>query len=150
MPKIYLVAEHNGLRLKKYILQNAAKFNLEIIDLHPSFDPLDDYPIVATILAQKMRLETHCFGVAICGSGQGICIALNRFSHIRAANTSGVIDAANVRSDDNANVICLSGRVLDFELALDVVNTFVNTQFANLPRYQRRVEQLGQMGVQFQ
>ena len=147
MPKIYLVAEHTGLQLKKYILQNASKFDLEIIDLYDVFDSDDDYPTVAEILAKKIKTEPDSFGIAICGSGQGICMALNRFSHIRAANTSGMVETAKVRNDDDANVICLSGKCLDSTVVLDLVQTFVKTPFAGVPRYQRRVDQLRDMGA---
>ncbi len=145
---IYICCDHAGFELKNLLVNafktqnesNATKQSQEIIDLSTTFQAGDDYPLVAVDLAQKMTEPD--LAIALCGTGEGICMALNRFSHIRAATVSTLKIATIVRQHNHANVICLPARTLTLKKALLLINKFLQTNPDVDSRHCRRVAQL--------
>lgn len=137
--KIYIVAEHCGQNLKTYLIQNA---DFKIIDLYTQFDLNDDYPTVAKIMANQLKNEADSIGIVICGSGQGISIAMNRSNWIRCVNPRTILEAKLTREHNNANCLSFGANYIKPELALQILQTFVKTQFSNETRHHRRVSQL--------
>ncbi len=145
--KIYVAYDHNGYDLAKYLVENMAAEGYEIKDIIDNLDPSDDYPDVAKILAKKLKQEDS-YGVAICGSGQGICMALNRHSWIRAAAKIVDIDTAQqTRLHNHANCICFGAWDLDFIKAHEVLKIFLATQPDTAERHVRRVKKMQKMGL---
>jgi ribose 5-phosphate isomerase B len=121
----------------------------EVIDAGDvTIDPNDDYPQFASkVVAELLNSgDKEARGVLICGSGQGMCMAANRFKGIRAALCWNLNEARAARNDDDANILCLSSRYLSLEEAGSIMATFLATPFAGAPRYARRIEQLDQLG----
>lgn len=147
--KIFIGADHNGFELKANLTDYLRRGGYEVIDegdaeKHPD----DDYPQFASkvIVAMKADAEHEVRGILICGSGQGMCMAANRYKGIRAALAWDQEEARSARNDDDSNVLCLSARSLDFETSIGIVHTWLMTPFAAAPRFKRRLQQLDELG----
>jgi ribose 5-phosphate isomerase B len=139
--KVYIAIDHNGWELKNFLVQKCKQENIEIIDLTPEYDKNDDYPLEAKKIAQKIENEPESFGVAICGSGQGIAMALNRFNWIRAgAKVVDLETAKNIRLHNHANVITFGAWDLEPEKAFEILKTFLNTSPDTATRHLRRIK----------
>lgn len=146
--KIYIGADHNGFQLKRQLLEYLTRSGYAVSDegdLTP--DPDDDYPLFAAKVVNAMRAsdDAEPRGLLICGSGQGICIAANRFKGIRAAVCDNTDEARSGRNDDDTNVLCLPARVVATAQAESIVKTWLDTAFAGAPRYKRRIVQLDEL-----
>ena len=126
--KIFLASDHGGFSLKETIFFFLKEKNINVVDLGcKSLDPVD-YPDYAQLLASKIE-HNNSFGIIFCGTGIGISMAANRFSHVRAALCTSVEMASMSRKHNNANVLALGGRIITKELAKEIVFEFLNTKF---------------------
>ena len=141
MKRIYLASDHAGVVLKDQICEQLAKTGYEVKDLGTKGSESVDYPDYAAGLAEAMRQDTDAKGILVCGSGIGISIAANRFSHIRAAVVTDVTTARLCRQHNDANVLALGERLTGIATALDCVDAFLTTDFEG-GRHQRRVDKL--------
>jgi len=147
--KIYIGADHNGFELKKELLEELTLSGYEVIDEGDrKFAPGDDYPQFAArvVMAMKGSDDINPRGILICGSGQGICMAANRFKGMRAALCWDVAEARAARNDDDANILCLPARFIQSSEAVKIVETWLVTPFAGAPRFKRRIAQLDELG----
>jgi ribose 5-phosphate isomerase B len=144
MDKIYLVAEHCGQELKKYLISKAKKYGIKVIDLYPIHNPDDDYPMVAKILAKRLEEEKDAIGIAICGSGQGINMSLNRFYFIRSALVTSEELAWQARQHSDANVISLGSSYTKKSKGWKYLRVFLETRANDSERHIRRREQISQ------
>jgi ribose 5-phosphate isomerase B len=139
--KLAICADHAGFTLKEQV--KAAYPDVEWLDLGAgSEDPLDDYPDYAFTLAMAVAGGYAEMGIAICGTGAGMCMALNRHPMIRAAVCLSPDVAATVREHNDANVLCLAGRLMDGAAAKLVVDQFISTAFSTVEKYARRNRKL--------
>jgi len=122
-------------------MDHAVSLGHEIVDLGPDGTASVDYPDFGNKLADALATEPSAQGVAVCGTGIGISIALNRHSHIRAALVQDVTTATLTRLHNDANVIAFGDRVIGVETAKDALTAFLTTAFEG-GRHQRRVEKL--------
>ncbi|MEE3704341.1 ribose 5-phosphate isomerase B [Campylobacter sp. CX2-8023-23] len=140
--KVYIASDHAGYEAKmqtKNILEN---MGLSVVDLGTNSASISvDYPDFATLVASSIKSSDE-FGVLICGSGIGISIAANRFSHIRCALSHNATVARLSREHNDANVLCFGARVVGSDVIKDMVEVFFATEFIG-GRHQRRVEKLG-------
>ena len=144
--KIYIAIDHNGWELKDFLVKSCLNKGYEIEDLSPIYDKDDDYPKSAELLAKKLKNDTNSFGVGICGSGQGIAMALNRFSWIRAgAKIVDLQTAKNIRLHNYANCITFGAWDLEPEKAFEILETFLQTKPDLATRHQRRVEMINSL-----
>ena len=147
--KIYLGADHAGYALKQQIAAFLKRSGHEVVDEgDSSLQPEDDFPqfagrVVSAMLASG---EEDPKGILICGSGQGMCIAANRFKGIRACLCHDMHEARTARNDDDCNVLCLSGRLLNEQSAEPIIAAWLHTPFAAAPRFKRRIDELDQLG----
>jgi ribose 5-phosphate isomerase B len=140
LPQIIIASDHAGFVLKEKLKENfGASFSF--IDLGPLNESPVDYPDSADALAQQMAKNPAALGVLVCGSGQGMVIRANRFLHLRAALCWSVESARLSREHNNANVLCLAGRLIDDETNFSIFQKFFSTPFAG-GRHQNRVEKL--------
>jgi ribose 5-phosphate isomerase B len=147
--KIYVGADHNGFELKKRLLAYLQRNGYEVSDEGDlTLDPQDDYPLFAAkvVAAMKASEDREPRGLLICGSGQGICIAANRFKGIRAAVCDDPEEARAGRNDDDTNVLCLPARMIDGDQAEGVLRAWLDTGFAGAARFKRRIVQLDELG----
>ena len=109
--------------------------------LDPTQDDSVDYPDHVHPLAKKMKNGDADLGILICGSGNGVAIVANKYQGIRAAVCWNQDAAVLARQHNDANVICLGARFLDYEHIQNIVWTFINTKFEG-GRHQRRVDKI--------
>jgi ribose 5-phosphate isomerase B len=146
--KVFLGADHQGYHLKEKIEVYLAKRGYDVSDVGArELDPLDDFPqfaqmAVIKVLGEHERDDPRA--ILICGGGQGMCMAANRFRGIRASVVWDSQEARMTRNDNDSNVLCLPARILDddAELWKDVIDTWLATPFANAPRFRRRNTEL--------
>ena len=138
--KIAVAADHGGFALKVIVVADLQKHGYEVIDLGTHSEDRVDYPDFANMLAKEMENGTPR-GIAICGSGIGISMALNRKPHIRAALCHDVTSTRLARQHNDANVLALGGRLTGNVVALDCVKIFLNTPFEG-GRYADRLEKM--------
>ena len=140
--KIFTGADHQGFHLRNSLITYLTNAGYEVVDagdMH--LDPQDDFPIFTERVVRKMMAseDDDPRGILICGSGQGMCMAANRFKGIRAALGYDKESVRSARNDDNSNVLCLPARVLEKDKANVLVEIWLNTPFAAAPRYKRRL-----------
>ena len=127
--KIVLSSDHGGFNLKETVKNFLINKNFEVEDVGcDSLDPVD-YPDFAKMLSDKLKNNKNAGGILFCGTGIGISMAANRFKHIRAALCTSVEMASKSRKHNDANVLALGGRILAEDLALDIVEEFLKTDF---------------------
>ena len=140
---IVVASDHAGFLLKKQLIGYLKEKNYNITDLGTNDSQNSvDYPLKAQELAHELKKDSNNIGILVCGSGIGMCIAINRFPFARGALVYEVEAAKLARQHNNANVLCLGGRMTDFEKAKQLVDTFLTTSFEG-GRHERRVSQLG-------
>ena len=148
--KIALAADHNGFELKAIISEVLKKAGHAVLDVGPhSFDPLDDYPDYAKILAKSVSEKESDRGIMICGSGVGAAVAANKVKGVRAAMCHDLYSAHQGVEHDDLNVLCLGSRIIGSEVARELVITFVNADYTHEERHQRRLEKVLDMEDEF-
>ncbi|PIT98610.1 MAG: ribose 5-phosphate isomerase B [Bdellovibrionales bacterium CG10_big_fil_rev_8_21_14_0_10_45_34] len=143
MKYLYVGADHAGFALKSelvsYLNSAGSSLNLKIVDLGTNNSDSVDYPDFAEKVAQSVGV--NAFGLLICGSGQGMAIKANRYGHVRAALCWSVEIAELARKHNNANVLCLPGRFVSTDLAKEILQVFLHTDFEG-GRHAKRVDKL--------
>jgi RpiB/LacA/LacB family sugar-phosphate isomerase len=133
--KVFLGSDHAGFSLKERLKERKG-----FVDLTPALVPRDDYPDVAAAVCREVVVK-KAFGILICGSGNGMAIAANKVPGVRAAMCRDVGDAILAREHNDANVLCLGGRVTGGDAAERIVDAFLRTRFLG-GRHKRRVEKV--------
>jgi len=140
--KIAIGSDHGGFDLKRSVSAFVREMGFTVEDVGCHDRQSVDYPDFADAVC-RLVLEGTCErGILICGTGLGMSIAANRHRGIRAALCHEAYTARMSRMHNNANVLCLGARVLGIEIALDVVGTWVETEFDG-GRHQRRLDKIG-------
>ncbi len=134
---IAIASDHAGFKLKDFLISNLR----DVTDLGTNSEQSVDYPDSAQTLADHIKAHPTTIGILICGSGIGITMAANRFSHIRAALCRDVEDAKISRLHNNANVLVLGGRVTDQTIALEMTKVFLETKFEG-GRHENRINKM--------
>ena len=144
--KIFVGADHNGFHMRNSLVKYLLSAGYDVIDDgDQELDPNDDFPIFALKVVKDVLAESNAFGVLICGSGQGMCMAANRFKGIRACLGYDRESIKASRNDDDANILCLPAKALEKDKVNLLVETFLNTKFAGATRYKRRISQLDEL-----
>ena len=147
--KIYLGTDHNGFSYKKELVDFLSRSGHEVIDTgEAELNPADDFPIFAGKVCHNILSDADhtARGVLVCGSGQGMAMAANRFKGIRAGLCWNVAEARAVRNDDDSNVLVLSSREMSMDTCKSVISTWLETPFAGADRYVRRIKEMDQLG----
>lgn len=143
---VFIGADHRGFELKQKILLYLSKRNCEVEDVgNTVYDKDDDYPQFAALAVQKMFSSDNedPRAILICGGGQGMAMAANRFNGIRTAVIDSVEAAKWARNDNNANVMSLSAELYDNnDDWQEIVDVFLKTKFSESKRHERRITQL--------
>ncbi|PIR55458.1 ribose 5-phosphate isomerase B [Candidatus Peregrinibacteria bacterium CG10_big_fil_rev_8_21_14_0_10_36_19] len=140
---VYMGADHAGFEVKGKLRDYLESEGYNVIDLGIFTDDPADYPDIAREVGEKVLEVKGSFGILLCGSGVGVCMAANHLKGIRAAfaNTEDLADTS--RRHNNANVLTLGARNTDFELIKKITIKFLTTAFeADQERHVRRVEKL--------
>ena len=139
--EIALAADHAGFELMQSLVAYLREKGHELLELGTFSDQPIDYPDKANELIQAIKSGQAELGILVCGSGIGMSIAANRQPGIRAALAPSLEHALLGRAHNNANVLCLGGRLTPLELALRITDAFLATPFEG-GRHQGRVEKL--------
>jgi len=141
--RIALAADHAGYKLKDELAAWLKELGYDVEDLGTNSPDSVDYPEYGAKLARAVATGAAERGIAVCGSGIGISIAVNREPHCRCARVHEPVSAALAREHNDANVLALGARLIGSDMAKACVSAFLGTDFAG-GRHQRRVDQLSQ------
>jgi ribose 5-phosphate isomerase B len=141
--RIALAADHAGYLLKDEIVRWLQEQGYEVTDLGTNGPESVDYPEYGRRLAQAVTAGEAERGIAVCGTGIGISIAVNREPKCRCARVDDPVSAQLSREHNDANVLALGARLIGSDMAKACVAAFLDTGFAG-GRHQRRVDQLSQ------
>ena len=139
--RIALAADHAGYLLKDEIAAWLREAGHDVLDLGTNGPESVDYPEFGAKIARAVGSGEAERGIAICGSGIGISIAVNRDARCRCARVDDPLSAELAREHNDANVLAMGGRLIGSDMAKACVAAFLGTDFAG-GRHQRRVEQL--------
>lgn len=134
-------ADHAGVRLKDAIARHLAGRGVEVVDLGTHDDERVDYPDFGAAVAHAVVEGRVDGGIAVCGSGNGICMAVNRVRGARGAVVHDVTSARLAREHNDANVICLGERFVGPAVALDAVDAWLDATFEG-GRHRGRIDKL--------
>ncbi len=141
--RIGIATDHGGFELKEKLVILLRKAGHDVVDLGASeLKPDDDYPDFVIPLGQAVVAGKVDRGVAVCGSGVGASVCLNKIKGVRACLIEDHFSARQGVEDDNLNVLCLGGRIEGPELAWDLVQTFLAAKFSQAERHVRRLRKV--------
>lgn len=138
---IAIGADHGGFELKEHIKKHLDEIGVEYKDYGTYSEDSVDYPDCAAPVCKAVQDNTADKGILICGTGIGISMAANKHKGIRAALCSDVYSATMTKRHNNANIICLGGRVTGRELAFMIVDAWLNTEFEG-GRHEARIAKI--------
>jgi ribose 5-phosphate isomerase B len=141
--KIHLGCDHAGFEFKNILKAHLTQLGHQVVD-HGAheYDALDDYPAFCIKAAQAVAADAESLGIVIGGSGNGEQIAANKVIGVRAALGWSKQTAQLSREHNNANVMGLGARMHGTAEAIEIAETFINTEFSNDERHKRRINQL--------
>ncbi|MBF0542878.1 MAG: ribose 5-phosphate isomerase B [Candidatus Riflebacteria bacterium] len=139
--KFFAASDHGGFPLKKRLFKHLQSKGLDCTDLGCDTNESCDYPDFAALLCRQILKNPGSRGLLVCGTGIGMSIAANRFHGIRAALCHNSLEARLTRLHNDANVLVLGGRIIGEELAIDILENFLETPFEG-GRHSRRVEKI--------
>lgn len=134
---IGITNDHRGLQTKQFLTEYLTSLGYNVIDYGADSEEPADFPDYAKKLGLGIIANEVSLGIAICGTGIGMSIALNKMKGIYCAKVSTQSEAALCKSHNNANTIAISEE-MDKELMKEVIKTFVETPFSNIDRYKIR------------
>ena len=141
MKKIGIACDHAGYQMKEFLVGYLSTKGYDVIDFGTHSEESIDYPDFGHALAEAIENGNLTQGIALCGSGEGMAMTLNKHAKIRAGLCWNSDVAALIRQHNDANVIVLPARFIDNGTAITLVNTFLATDFEG-GRHVRRVEKI--------
>lgn len=142
---IFLAADHKGFQLKEKIKKWLSEWGYDYEDMGAfELDPSDDYPVYAKKVAESI-VETEDRGILVCGSGVGVDEVANKFDGIRSGLAISKEQIYAARNDDNINVLALASDFTFEEESKEIVKTFLDTEFADEERFNRRLSEIGEI-----
>lgn len=140
--KLVIASDHAGFLLKRPLIETAMQIGFDVEDLGVESDRQSvDYPDYGKKAVAAVVKGEATFAVLLCGTGIGMSILANRFPEIRAAICHTEFEAEIARKHNNANVLCLGGRVIGEEIAKRCLKLFLTTEFEG-GRHQRRLDKI--------
>ncbi|HYF05239.1 MAG TPA: RpiB/LacA/LacB family sugar-phosphate isomerase [Patescibacteria group bacterium] len=140
---IYIGSDHGGFGLKEKIKQFLKESGHEYVDVGPfAFDPADDYPDYARLVAEKVSGDPSDFGILICRSGQGVNITANKFKGVRSALVWNEKESVASKSDDMVNILALPSDYITDDEGIRIVKVWLETPWPREGRHVRRVEKI--------
>lgn len=146
---IALGNDHAGLELKNAIKAHLDERKIEYKDFGTYTEDSCDYAVFAEKAARAVASGECELGILCCGTGVGISMAANKVRGIRAACCSDLFSAEMTRRHNDANILCMGGRVVSVERALELADIFLDTPFSNEERHIRRIAQITDLENRF-
>lgn len=143
MHTVFLGADHAGFLYKTHLndMLRSHGFIVENLGAHELM-PNDDYPEYAARVAEAVVKHPGSKGILLCGSAEGMCMAANKFEGIRAGVGFSKEAAQFMRSDDDANILCIPTRIAVNDDRGEIAKTFLTTPFSGEERHKRRIEEI--------
>ncbi len=141
LPALALGADHGGFRLKNVLVEWLRARGHTVLDMGTDGPGSVDYPDIAHPTCQAVIDGRVRFGVLVCGTGLGMSYAANRHPEIRCAMVSEATSARLARMHNNANMLALGGRMIGEEMAIDILTTFLATEYEG-GRHDRRIAKI--------
>ena len=141
MKKVCIGSDHAGYSVKSTIVHWLTDKGYEVKDAGTYSDAAVDYPDIAHRVAMSISGRASEIGILVCGTGQGVSIIANKYSHIRTALCWTEEIAVKAREHNDANVLCLPGQCLGEEEAVQIVEAFLSTEFQG-GRHLRRIQSI--------
>ena len=138
--KLGFGSDHGGVDLKERLVVWAREKGYEVVDVGTHGETSVDYPIYGEKVARMVAGGEVDLGILVCGSGIGMSIVANKVRGVRAALVGDLKNAILARQHNNANVLCLGGRMLAFAQACTIVSGWLEADFE--PRHQRRLDEI--------
>lgn len=142
--KLAIGCDHGGFQLAQAVREYLREHEIEFLDFGAYSEEPVDYPLVAEQVAKAVAGGEAGLGVLVCSTGIGISIAANKVKGVRAAVCTNEMCARLTRNDNNSNILCMGGKVVDRETALRMLEVFLHTEFEG-GRHARRVGQIGEI-----
>lgn len=142
--KIAISSDHGGNNLRKEIMTLLEELGINYDDFGPQSSDSVDYPDYALPVAEGVASGKYDRGILICGTGIGMSIAANKVKGIRCALVHDLFSAKATRCHNNSNVLAMGERVIGPGLALEIVQTWISTDFEG-GRHERRVEKVAEI-----
>ena len=142
--KTAVASDHGGFALKEKVKEHLIEGGFDVEDLGTHSEESVDYPVYGKACGEAVASGKADLGVVVCGTGIGISIAANKVKGIRCGLCTSVEMAHLTKQHNNANILALGGRTTEPELALKIVDEWLDTEFEG-GRHQRRVDMLEQM-----
>lgn len=141
--KVAFGCDHGGYVLKDVIMDYLEKSGIDVMDFG-TFDDAEpvDYPDYAEKVCDSVTCGESDFGILVCGTGIGMSMYANKRKGIRCALLSDAFSAKATREHNDANVISMGGRILGPDLAVSILDIFLNTDFSGAERHKRRIEKV--------
>ena len=142
--KIVIGSDHGGYKLKEGLKRYLESQKIEVLDVGTNTEEEpSDYPYYGKIVGEKVVNDKYDFGIALCGTGIGISIAVNKVKGVRAALVYNADTARLAKEHNNANVIAIGGRITKLDDAIEMLNVYMNANFN--PRHQNRIDLIAKM-----
>lgn len=135
-------SDHGGFDLKEKIIAHLEKQGIDINDMGCYDKNSCDYPVYGRTVAEAVARKDADRGIVICTTGIGISITANKVKGVRAALCTDSFMAKMSRLHNDANVLALGAGIVGEALALEIVDTFLNTDFSGEERHSRRIDQI--------
>jgi len=139
-----IASDHGGFEMKEFLIQKLTEKGFKIKDFGTNSIESVDYPDMIHPLAKAVNKQENSRAIILCGSGNGAQMTANKYPNVRAALCWSVEQAKLAREHNNANIISLPGRFVSFELAWEMVQVFLATEFEG-GRHERRVEKIAKI-----
>ena len=139
--KIAIGCDHGGFEHKNAIAEHLKERGFSVTDFGIYENKSVDYPEIALKVANSVAAGENTLGILVCGTGIGMSMAANKVNGIRAAAVSDHFSAKYTRLHNNANILCLGGRVIGVGTALELADLFVDTEYEG-GRHERRIDMI--------
>ena len=143
--KIAIGCDHAGTALKATVIEHLISRGFTPVDVGTNSTASCHYPVYAHAVCEKIQSGECALGILICGTGIGMSIAANKHQGIRAACCSDTFSARLTREHNDANVLCFGERVVGAGLAIDLVDAFLDAEYANGGNHLTRVAMLSEI-----
>lgn len=137
---IAIGCDHGGFKLKEVVLNYLKENNIEYKDFGCYNTDSCDYPVFAKAAAEAVANKECEKGIVICTTGIGISISANKVKGVRCALCSDSLTAKMTRLHNDANMLAMGAGIVGENLALEIVETFLDTEFSGEERHQRRID----------
>ena len=140
--KIAIANDHSAVELKNIIKEHLESKGYEVLNLGTDSTESCDYPNFGAAAARAVAEGKCQRGIVICTTGIGISIAANKIKGIRCAHCADCLEAEMTRRHNDANMLALGGGIVGKNLAIEIVETFLNTEFSEGENHVRRIAKL--------